>query len=119
MRQPKGNTKMEVKRAINEFRDQWCRHSWMRDHGTLNEDGEVLEGTIDPDSYEDRADEPIYSEAWNDWDCRRGVQAYRIGDALVMRWWCDAYGQGIFKKRKDRDLWVEVDAEYFLDDDDD
>ncbi|MGL4808979.1 MAG: hypothetical protein ACRC4O_09585, partial [Giesbergeria sp.] len=58
--------------------------------------------------YAGRADDTGVDCSWSGWDCTESWTAYRCGDALVMHWVRQAYGQ-----RHDRDLWVEVDAEFF------
>lgn len=69
------------------------------------------EGLIDPDGVANRADD-LECGIWGDgWDCREGWSAYRVDDALYIRWWRDAWGN-----RHERDLWVLVDDRFFPND---
>jgi hypothetical protein len=65
----------------------------------------IAEGTIDPDDVSDKAVDLDIGERWQGWDCYEGWSAYRVDDALYVRWYRTAYGN-----RHERDLWVLVDT---------
>lgn len=73
----------------------------------------IAEGLLDPDGVADKAEPCGVDCAWQGWDCREGWSAHRVGDALYLNWFRSAYGN-----RHDRDLWVLVDDEFFVEDND-
>jgi hypothetical protein len=68
----------------------------------------IAEGIIDPDDVSEQAEHVCDVWSVDGWDCTEHCDAYRVGDALYMRWMRSARGA-----RHERDLWVLVDDEFF------
>ncbi len=111
---PKDTTAL-IEAACENFLQEWDRGEWMADHGEWadveSDESYIAEGVIDPDDVATRATDCDVSRSWQGWDCREGWGAYRVGRALYLRWWRNACGN-----RRDRDLWVLVDSEFFQED---
>jgi hypothetical protein len=72
-------------------------------------DDYISEGDIDPDNVSNSAIEiDDVGESWEGWDCQESWYAYRVEDALYIRWRRIARGL-----RHERDLWVIVDEFFF------
>jgi len=87
-----------VREAAKSLADQVCP----------DESDYTATGTIDPADAKSSAEDLGIGECSREWECREGWGAYRVGDALYVRWYRDAWGV-----RHDRDLWVLVDDAFF------
>lgn len=88
----------EVQEAADDLHGQVCP----------DEEDFIAEGRIDPDGVADDAEDLGVARSWRGWDCTEGWRAFRVGRALYVQWYRDAYGE-----RRDRDLWVLVDDSFF------
>lgn len=101
-----------MKETIEAFLEGWDRQEWMQVHGewasSQREGDYIAEGVIDPDEVADGAKALGVGDNWQGWECNEGWAAYRVGEALYVRWYRNAHGN-----RHDRDLWVCVDDAFF------
>jgi len=74
-----------------------------------DDDDYISDDVIDPDGVATRAQALHVGASAPGWDCVEGWDAWRVDDALYVRWWRSQCAGA----RRPRDLWVCVDDEFF------